>query len=290
MVKPIYITQASGTCYHSGFGVDANGNLQQIGFVQYGKNDRGEIVKISQRILTKNAPLWGVECMDAATFEKKFNNPQNPPSNKMANYQDPALLPVKTNGGTVAMRQESLTGSGKDKGIGETLFISFDNTLGAAPAQIVLGDAGQAIAGFFLATPPPPPGFVIGGDKGISTLAYYQNMMRSGLAIRLKTDITFRAFNALGGAAPQLFGGNTVQEFVINNMKGTSTQNIPIDFLVKYKGDQFDLSVRHFDDYDFTLGSKTAMVFNIPAGFVFSMSANIYSYTDASTMVLAGMK
>lgn len=300
-VKPIFILQPDGTCYASGYGLDAGGNLAQIGFDLFATkpNDPSKIIKLPMRIRTATAQDWGVTCMDAASFNNKFNNPSQGTSGQglksiqpamIGNNQDQsgALIPVKVPTlGTVAMRQESPMGN---KGVGETLYITFDNTLGAADAQILLGDGAQAIASpIFLNTPPIPAGFVIGGDKGVNTLAYYQNFIRSGTMIRLKTKISFRALNALGQAAPQLFGGQTVTEFTINNMKGTSSNNIPIDFLNMYQFNQLDLTGRHFDDYDFTLSQRTALVFNIPRGFRFEMSANIYSYTNASTMQLAGM-
>lgn len=307
----ILINQPDGTAYHSGYALENNRPVW-VGYNQGTAAGNNAILKIPLRIPVENAAQWNVVVLEKATFDAILNKTNSneikptaqPPDKKVAqqqinqiqqqqqnidkqmNYQDvnnPAVLPIEqTNGQISVARVENAKGG---KGTGETIVISLNNNVGSNPLVLLLGGLADMFSYVFSFTE-QAAGATIGGDYGIKTMDIYNSMIRAGVAIRIKGRITFTATTAAGAAAPVLYGQTTLSLLTVNGVKGVQRVNQPFDFQNGYRGDQLDLSIRHYDDYDFLLTPRTGLLFTFPVGYTFQMSARAYSAAGGYIMDL----
>lgn len=274
-MQPVFFDQGNGKAVFSGMLMNDAGQLEKQKGVLYTTMQNGKRVNMPVVINSQDAPAMGF-----ILFQQSANNQQNMFKN------NPAVIPVERVGGAFTVARTEMPQGGR--GTGQTLVATFDTT-GVAPltnTKFLLGDGGGALAQI-LALPVLPGGFVVTGDYNNTPLATYNSRVRAGLQIRLKGDVTFRVYDAAGNPAPALYGQNFLSLVTINDVKGTQVLNMPFDFNKGYRGNQLDLSVRSYNDFDFSIGEPTALYFNIPQGYKVSVSFNIYSASIARDMILS---
>lgn len=287
MNKPIFVDKGDSTAYFSGYCLSSSNGIvaaPQSGLVMPLVGNTA--VRLPLRIPKANASKWGVLVLSKDQFNEMKNYNKQQPENKkmMKTNNNQALVYSENNKGIVDVdRIESAQGA---EGTGMSLLIGFDATAAGSSIDVLLGDGSGSIADLLA-----PAGIVgagvITGDRGANTLNYYQGQFQAGKYIRLKGRVTFQALNAAGTAAQGLYAQNPMRLVTVNDLKGESITNRVFNFNLGYKGDNFDLSVRYYDNFDFTLSDLTALRFTIPNGFNLQCTFTVYSFSNAAIMKLA---
>ena len=286
MYTPIYELSSDGkTVNYTGFVKDAAGNQIQMPVSSLAAQFGTQVRQLRPSFPAQYAAAMGVQVNKTAAKNAAIPTQQTE-FNKMMNPNNPALtLAEKTNGQITAVRLDTPQGG---TGTGQTLKIVFENAAGVGTVQAVLG-APAGVLQNKLSIPAIPPGFNIDGDYGTATLTSYNSRIQSGEQIKLKGMVTFKAYrkNLVTGvyeAAPDLYGGNLMNLGAILDPKGTQVQNAPFDFDKGYTGQQYDLSVRQYNDFSFFLASVSGLIFSIPQDCKLVVSFEIGSMANAYAM------
>jgi len=297
MLKPVFIENGD-VCTFSGYAHNAETGELFAGVpanlpTQY----NGGILRLPNMLKCNVVESWGAVSMPREKLQSIIDKnaakatattqPQTtqPHSHKMQNNTYTAFENATGKMSQVG-REESPLGA---TGTGEILNLVINNPTGTgAAAQVLLGD-GSGVLAQKLALPALPGGVTFGGNYGAQTLAVYNNMVKAGKWIKFKGNANFQALTNPGGASGQLLfsQGTTLQVVAQNDVIGSMLQQQPYNFMINYSGNQLDTSVRLAYNFVYTISDVTALYFQIPEGYTFSMSAEILSSRTASIMGLS---
>lgn len=288
MKVPIYLTAPQGKATYSNFYVDEvnmelgtgqviqkdgsknpliadQASLKKAGYLVYTQPELKKVVAGYQKFKEQQEQTAAVK--NAAINPNSNNN-----NNMEHNYQKASIVTTQTPEGKLGAQR--LERPSLKQGL-VTYTLELDNTAGAAPVTLVVGD-GMGLIATELGLPPLPAAFVVGGTWGADSLSTLANFAEN-MPLVLKVMQT-RTSDPAGAI---YFSGDFMKDIAIDIVKSVTTT--PINFAIGQDGTQFNEAIRRIGGFRKLLSQLNGLLTTIPAGEKVTINFYVESY-DSGTI------